>query len=125
MSQSCEYSFTEKNQEWYPEAHAGVRQVLPDRLKDFESYHDIPLSSHLPGQKISDPAATPWVRHDGFWYFSEAGHDSVVNRLPYSWEPGQRHSGSVNVRFKTVHTTLADNFSGSKSYQGPSSRGEW
>ena len=98
MSQSSEHSFTEKNQEWYPEAHAGVRQVLPDRLKDFESYHDIPLSSHLPGQKIPDPAATPWVRRDGFWYFPEAGQDSILDRLLDSWGPGQRHSDNVNVR---------------------------
>ena len=125
MSQSCEHSFTEKNQEWYSEAHAGVRQVLPDRLKDFESYHDIPLSSHIPGQKIPAPATTPWVRRDGVWYFQEAGHDSIVNWLQPPCEPGQRHRGNVNVRCKTVHTTLSDNFSGSKSYQGPSARGEW
>ena len=48
MSQSREYSFKEKYQEWYSEAHAVVRQLLPDRLKDFESYYDPPYTRQFP-----------------------------------------------------------------------------
>ena len=48
MSQSREYSFQEKYQEWYSEAHAVVRQVLPDRLKDFESYYESPHKRQFP-----------------------------------------------------------------------------
>lgn len=35
-------SFTHEYQQWYSEASALVRQVLPDRLKDFTSYYEYP-----------------------------------------------------------------------------------
>ena len=35
-------NFKEQYQSWYSEAHALVRQVLPDRLNDFKSYYEFP-----------------------------------------------------------------------------------
>lgn len=35
-------NFKREYQSWYSEAHALVRQVLPDRLSDFESYFEYP-----------------------------------------------------------------------------------
>lgn len=34
--------FKEKYQAWYSEAQALVKQVLPDRLSDFQSYYEHP-----------------------------------------------------------------------------------
>ena len=35
-------NFTEKYQAWYSEAQALVKQILPDRLSDFQSYYEHP-----------------------------------------------------------------------------------
>ena len=35
-------SFTSEYQSWYSEAHALIKQVLPDRLEDFKSYYEFP-----------------------------------------------------------------------------------